>query len=43
MGTANPKGPSPMILAQTDSEKFKHYLKDSGGALTVTLRTMVVN
>jgi hypothetical protein len=31
-----------MILAQTDSEWLKHYLKDNGGALTVTLRTMVV-
>jgi hypothetical protein len=30
-----------MILARTKSEWLKHYLKDSGGALTVTLRTLV--
>jgi hypothetical protein len=32
----------PMILARTESAWLKRYLKDSGGALTVTLRTMVV-
>ena len=32
-----------MILARTESEWLKSYLKDSGGALTITVRTMVVN
>ncbi len=30
-----------MILARAESEGLKQYLKDSGGALTVTLRTLV--
>jgi hypothetical protein len=30
-----------MILARTKSEWLKQYLKDNGGALTVTLRTLV--
>jgi hypothetical protein len=30
-----------MILARTRSEWLKQYLKDGGGSLTVTLRTLV--
>jgi hypothetical protein len=30
-----------MILARCTSEWLKKYLKDSGGVLTVTLRTLV--
>jgi hypothetical protein len=32
-----------MILARTESNWLKQYLKDNGGALTVTLRTLVVD
>lgn len=32
-----------MILAKTQSEWLKQYLKDQGGSMTITLRTMVVN
>jgi hypothetical protein len=32
-----------MILAQTDSDWLKQYLKDCGGALTITLRTVVAD
>jgi hypothetical protein len=32
-----------MILARTKSEWLKQYLKESGGALTVTLRTLVLD
>jgi hypothetical protein len=32
-----------MILARTKSEWLKQYLKDQGGAMTISLRTMVVN
>jgi hypothetical protein len=32
-----------MILVKTDSEWLKEYLKASGGALTITRQTMVVN
>ena len=32
-----------MILAQTKSEWLKHTLKEHDGAMTITLRTMVVN
>jgi len=31
-----------MVLVRTDSEWLKQHLQDSGGALTVTLQTMVV-
>lgn len=30
-----------MILVRTKAEWFKQYLAENGGALTVTLRTMV--
>ncbi len=30
-----------MILARAGSEGLKQYLKDNGGALTITLRTLV--
>jgi hypothetical protein len=32
-----------MILARTESEWLKQHLKESGGAMTITLSTMVVN
>lgn len=32
-----------MILARTQSEWLKRHLKENGGAMTVTLQTMVVN
>jgi hypothetical protein len=32
-----------MILARTRSEWLKQHLKDQGGAMTIALRTIVVN
>jgi len=32
-----------MILAKTKSEWLKRYLKENGGALTITRKLMVVN
>jgi hypothetical protein len=32
-----------MILVRTQAEWFKQYLAESGGALTVTLRTLVLD
>jgi hypothetical protein len=32
-----------MILAKTSSEWLKQSLKEYGGAMTITLRTMVVD
>ena len=32
-----------MILARTKSEWLKQHLKEQGGAMTITLRTVVVN
>jgi hypothetical protein len=32
-----------MILARTRSEWLKHYLKDQGGAMTITRQLLVVN
>jgi hypothetical protein len=32
-----------MILAKTKSQWLKQYLKEQGGELTITLRTIVVN
>jgi hypothetical protein len=32
-----------MILARSETSWLKRYLKDNGGALTITLRTMVVD
>jgi hypothetical protein len=32
-----------MILAKTESEWLKQFLKDNGEAMTITLSTMVVD
>jgi hypothetical protein len=32
-----------MILAKTESDWLKHYLKEQGGALTITRQLLVVN
>jgi hypothetical protein len=32
-----------MILARAESEWFKDYLKDHGGAMTISLGTQVVH
>ncbi len=32
-----------MILAKTDSDWLKQYLKEQGGAMTIALQTMVVD
>jgi hypothetical protein len=32
-----------MILARTRSDWLKHYLKEQGGALTLTRQLLVVN
>ena len=32
-----------MILAKTESSWLKQYLQDNGGAMTISLQTMVIN
>lgn len=32
-----------MLLARTKSEWLKQYLKEQGGEMTISLRTIVVN